>query len=100
MKPSTGSTQRGSSQDNLVIEGQFFLPEWVVGVFYGGRWNDVKEGSLREGILSDYGEMVVYEDPFAGELVFVLEPITGYKVKKPTPPEPQATVTNLFPDKK
>jgi hypothetical protein len=77
---------------------QYFFPEWVTGVFYGGHWEQVKLGTYQEGIPTDHGDMVTYVDPFDDEIVFVLEPITGYRVKKPQPPpEPQASVTELYP---
>lgn len=78
---------------------QYFFPEWVTGVFYAGHWEIVKEGSYNEGLPTDHGEMATYLDPFnEDEIVFVLEPITGYRVKKPQPPpEPQASVTELYP---
>src|SRR5689334_22209927 len=102
MKSKSGSSDRVSLPDTPTTEPTtyFFFPEWVIGVFYAGHWDQVKEGTFREGIPTRYGDMVVYEDPFNGELTFVSEPITGYRVKRPTPPEPKASVTPLFPDKK
>ena len=76
--------------------GNFFLPEWVIGIFFDGHWEQVKEGTFREGIDTDDGPMAVFEDPFGGEVVFVLTDITAYRIKKPEPPpEPQATVHQL-----
>ena len=108
MKPHNGSIDRESSQDSQPTEsepkvGQFFLPEWVVGVLYSGRWHDVKEGTFREGISTDHGDLAVYEDPFDGNVVFVLDSIIGYRVKKPPPlpppveSNPKASITKLFP---
>lgn len=104
MRPTGGSTPRESSQDSPLTDEtqtqtQFFFPEWIVGVFFGGRWHDVKEGSFREGISTDHGEVSFFEDPFSGEAIFILQPITGYRVKKPqpVPSEPEASVTDLFP---
>lgn len=105
MKPNSGSPGRESSPASRQAEesAQYFFPEWVVGVFYGGHWEPVKIGSFKEGVpTDDHGSLVVYEDPFNGEIVFVMEPITGFRVKKPEPippPEPKATVTSLFPEK-
>ena len=84
------------SSDDPSTETQFFFPEWVVGIFYGNHWEQVKPGSFKEGIGTDHGEMAVYEDPFNDEIVFVMEEITAYRIKKPPPPpEPQATVHQL-----
>ena len=85
--------------DNQQTEGQpaqYFFPEWVTGVFYGGHWHDVKPESFVEDLPTiDHGTMSVYQDPFTQEMVFVVEQITGFKVKKPVPPEPKATVTPI-----
>lgn len=58
----------------------------------------VAEGSFKERVDTDHGTMAVYEDPFDGQIMFVKEPITGYRVKKPEAipeEEPKATVTTL-----
>lgn len=100
-----GSRLKESSLDSLTTEGEFtdsvyFPPQWIVGVFYGGHWHDVEEGSFKEGLVSDHGQMAVYRDPFNQDAVFITEPITGFKVRKPPPPpEPQASVTELYPKK-
>ena len=104
MKHSPGLTNKGSSPDGPATEQpppthtQFFFQEWITSVLYAGQWHMVKEGTFKEGICTDRGEMAVYEDPFDGEILFVMEPITGYRVKKPIPPPPpppQASVTPL-----
>ena len=79
---------------------QFFFPNQIVGIFYGSRWHEVKEGTFKDGIdTADHGEMSVYMDPFSEEIIFLTEHISGFKIKKPEPPpEPQATVTPLFPE--
>lgn len=106
MTHTNGSPSRELSQGSPATDtqvGVYFLPEWVTSIFYGGTWHVVKDGTFREGIATDHGEMSVYEDPFDGEITFVLETITGYRIKKPVdppPPEPKASVTELFPDKK
>jgi len=60
----------------------YFLPEWVTGVFYGGQWHDVQEGSFRPDIKTTYGTSVVYIEDFTKEVVFLEEKITGYKIKQ------------------
>lgn len=88
MEPPSGSESVASFPVSLSTSAtQFFFPEWVTAVFYGCDWHVVKPGSFKEGIATDHGEMAVYQDWFDDELVFVTEPITGYKVKKPTLPE-------------
>jgi hypothetical protein len=103
MKPNDGSTSKESSPGDLQTEfpdSVYFPPQWIVGIFYGGRWHDVEEGSFREGIDTDHGPMAVYRDPFNKDAVFLVEPITGFKVRKPEPPpEPKASVTELYPKK-
>lgn len=100
MEQNNGLTSKGLSQGSPPTEtGQYFLPEWITGVFYGGCWHEVREGTFREGIGTDQGDMAVYEDPFDGQILFITEPITGFRVKKPTPPEPKASVTELHPKK-
>lgn len=97
MKPSHGSTNRESSPASPATNTYFF-PSWVSSVFYGGSWHMVKPGTYKENIETDHGVMVVYEDPFDGEIIFVKEIIKGYRVKKPEPiPEedPKASVTTL-----
>lgn len=103
MKHSNGSKATGSSPASPATSPtptQYFFPSWVSAVFYAGTWNMVKVGTYKEGVETDHGIAAVYEDPFDGELMFVLEPITGYRVKKPEAieePEPKASVTPLFP---
>lgn len=103
MKPSNGSKATESSPaspatDCAFSPTQYFFPSWVSAVFYGSAWNMVKVGTFKEGVETDHGIAAVYEDPFDGELMFVMEPITGYRVKKPEvieEPEPKATVTTM-----
>jgi hypothetical protein len=101
MKPNIGSSNRELSQGSQPTEfpeSVYFPPHWIVGVFYGGSWHDVEEGSFKEGICTDHGPMAVYRDPFNKEAIFLTERITGFRVKKPEdPPEPQASVTELYP---
>lgn len=60
----------------------YFLPEWVTGIFYGGQWHDVQEGTFRTGIKTAYGTSVIYIEDFTKEVVFLREEITGYKIKQ------------------
>lgn len=97
MKPQSGSSTEGSSLDSRSTDTstQFFFDTWVVGVFFGGEWHQVKPGSFNEAVHTDRGEMSVFEDPFNEEIVFVLGEILAYRVKKPPPPEPKASVTPI-----
>ena len=87
------------TEEQAQTQTQFFFASWVTAIFYGGRWHDVQPGSFKEGIGTDHGEMAVYKDTFnLDEVVFITEPITGYKVKEPQqevkeePPPPTTVV--------
>jgi hypothetical protein len=69
------------SQDSRQTKKEYFLPEWVIGVFYGSEWHDVEEGSFRENVETTRGTMMVYVDSYSRELIFLKEEITGYKIK-------------------
>lgn len=78
--------------------GKLFLPEWVTEIFYGKNWYPVQPKTYRE-IETDSGDTIVYKDAFSKEIVILLEPVTGWKIKQPEPEEPKATVTELHPKK-
>lgn len=60
---------------------EYFLPEWVIGVFYGNKWYEVEEGSLKT-ISTERGRMTVYVDEYSKEVVFLSFPITGWRIKQ------------------
>jgi len=64
------------------MKGQYFLPEWVVGILYHGDWHEVEEGSLREGVETTRGTMAIYVDAYSKEVIFLKEEITGYRIKQ------------------
>jgi len=69
------------SQDSQQTKKEYFLPEWVTEVFYGGEWHDVEEGSFREGVETTRGTMTIYVDSYTRDLVFLKEEVIGYKIK-------------------
>jgi hypothetical protein len=66
----------------------------VTEVFYGCQWHQVRPGSFQR-IKTNAGIAYHYEDPFSEETVFVVTDIKGYKFRKPDPPEPKASITQL-----
>ena len=83
------------SQDKRQTSADYFLPEWVVGVLYMGEWHEVAEGTLKEGVETERGTMTVYADQYSGEIVFLKEEITGYRIK---PREFRPVVIPEYPD--
>lgn len=82
------------SQDSLGTEtelGKFFLDEWIEEILYSGHWFKIKVGTYKEVEILD-GVMVVYQDPFDDMLVFVLERVVGFKVKRPEPPPLESNI--------
>ena len=67
------------SSDSLRTD-PYFLLEWVIGIFYGGNWHFVEEGSLKEQ-SGPRGKRVVYIESYTNEIVFLEEKITGFKIK-------------------
>lgn len=59
---------------------EYFLPEWVNEVFYGGQWHEVKEGSLRQGVQTTRGTITIYVDGYSDQIIFLEEKITGYRI--------------------
>lgn len=59
-----------------------FLEEWVTSIFYGGEWNDVEDGTLKENVKDVRGLMSTYIDKHTKEVVFITEKITGYRIKQ------------------
>lgn len=58
----------------------YFLPEWVTGVFYGDDWYNIQEGSLKY-LLTSKGVLATYLDPYSNEVVFVrVDMITGWRI--------------------
>lgn len=75
-----------------------FLPEWVTEIYYGNLWYPVKEGTYRE-TQSEHGDTFVYQDSFSDELIILVQPVYGWKIKQPEPEEPKTNVVP-FKDKK
>lgn len=80
MKQNPGSSDKESSPDSpsTSTTPYFFFSEWVVGVFFGGMWHQVKPGTLKKVDV-----MNVFQDPYDDNLIYVLEKIAAYRVEKP-----------------
>lgn len=70
----------GRQSDSLSTD-PYFLLEWVTGIFYGSRWHDVREGTLKEQTTSR-GKRLVYVDQYTDEIIFLEERVTGFKIKQ------------------